>query len=462
MFKIKVISIFAINVIFLLLSWAFYLFPHGDEYLMLFVIPLICIVAPYVLTLRMMAFLLAGNFLFFVFYSVIGILNAVDVAVLMSLLVASSGISYMCMMLSRTFERFNRADVAGEEDKYNRVVRELENGERKGRTVEKELSRISRLYKITKQLESVLRFDDLFDALFDFLENNFQFGTAHLLVFNDGKFSQGVSKSVLGDRMDHGKRERKGPIDYKALVGYMGEKDFKSFYLDRKNAVDVFDSIGVRADTFLAFPLFVKKISAILAIEGATKMGYNKINIIIPQIALELRKVELYEQVEKLSIIDGLTGVYLRRYLIDRLMEEVDRARRLELTFSIGMIDIDHFKRCNDEYGHLAGDAVLREVAERLKFSVREVDMVARYGGEEFCVILPETTKKLAVIVAERLRKSVESAEVKTFEEKINTTISIGIATYPENGKDVTSLIEAADTALYKAKHKGRNRVCTA
>jgi len=462
MFKVKVISIFAINIIFLLLSWAFYLFPHGDEYLTLFVISLICIVAPYVLSLRLMAFLLAGNFLFFVFYTVIGILNPVDVVVLMLLLMASSGISYMGMMLSRTFKQFNRANVAREEDKYNRIVKELENGERNGRVIEKELTRISRLYKITKQLESVLRFDDLFDALFDFLESNFQFETAHLLVFNDGRFSQGVSKSVLGDRVDHSKRERESPIDYKVLVDYMKKKDFKSFYLDRKNAGKVFDSIGVRADTFLAFPLFVKKISAILAIEGATKMGYNKINIIVPQIALELRKVELYEQVEKLSIIDGLTGVYLRRYLINRLREEVDRARRLELTFSIGMIDIDHFKRCNDEYGHLAGDSVLREVAERLKVSVREVDMVARYGGEEFCVVLPETTKKLAVMVAERLRKSVESADVKAFEEKISTTISIGIATYPEDGKDATSLIEAADTALYKAKRKGRNRVCVA
>ena len=144
---------------------------------------------------------------------------------------------------------------------------------------------------------------------------------------------------------------------------------------------------------------------------------------------------------------------------MDRLEEEVDRARRLGMTFSVGMIDIDNFKKCNDTYGHLVGDTVLREVADRLKISVREVDMIARYGGEEFCVILPETTKDLALTVAERLRKSVEAKTVKAFDEKINVTVSVGITTYPEGGEDVTSLIDSADTALYKAKRKGRNMV---
>ena len=130
---------------------------------------------------------------------------------------------------------------------------------------------------------------------------------------------------------------------------------------------------------------------------------------------------------------------------MDRFVEEVDRAGRLGLTFSIAMVDVDHFKKCNDKYGHLVGDSVLKKIAERLKHSVREVDMIARYGGEEFCIVLPETPKKLAMTVAERLRKSVEVKEIKAFDESIRATVSLGIATYPEDGKDVEGLLEKAD-----------------
>ena len=147
---------------------------------------------------------------------------------------------------------------------------------------------------------------------------------------------------------------------------------------------------------------------------------------------------------------------------MDRLEEERDRAGRLGLTFSIAMLDVDHFKSCNDKYGHLVGDAVLRKIAERLKSSVREVDMVARYGGEEFCIVLPETTKKIAVTVAERLRKAIGAEPIKAFDEEIKVTASLGVTAYPEDGEDLNTLIEKADTALYRAKRKGRNVVCEA
>ena len=144
-----------------------------------------------------------------------------------------------------------------------------------------------------------------------------------------------------------------------------------------------------------------------------------------------------------------------------RLDEEFDRAQRLELTFSLAMIVIVHFKKCNDKYGHMVGDAVLKKIAERLKASIREVDMIARYGGEEFCVLLPETSKKTALAVAERLRKSIEGKKIKAFDEDLKMTISLGIASFPEDGEKIEKVLDQADTALYKAKRKGRNIVCT-
>ncbi|HPS19489.1 MAG TPA: GGDEF domain-containing protein [Candidatus Omnitrophota bacterium] len=460
MFKVNKLIFFVVNILLIVASIGLRVVPRGDEYIILFVIPLLFIISPYVLGVRQTIFMISINAVFFVSGVFFRILEVEDVIMLTTLLVVCAGVSRTLMTLGREFDIYNRSKIIDEERKYNGIVKELEGVEREGRVVEKELVRISRLYEITKQLGSVLKFGDLLDALLDFLENNFRFETAHLLVFSKGEFTHGVSRSVSLGKDSPGAQQAK--IEYKALVEYMKERDFKPFYLEREEAKEFFEKVSIKSDTFFAFPLFVEHISAILALEGANKVGFSRFGIVVPQIALELRKVELYEQVEKLSIIDGLTGIYLRRYLIDRLEEEVDRARRLNLTFSVGMIDIDHFKKINDTYGHLVGDAVLKEIAERLKLSVREVDMVARYGGEEFCVVLPETTSDLARTVAERLRKSVESGVVKAFDEKIKVSVSIGVATYPADGNSASVLIDSADNALYRAKRKGRNRVCLA
>jgi len=462
MLRIRSVALFIVNAAVLLASLTCHVYyPRSDQYLALFVVPLLCIVAPYILTLPLTVLLIAGNILFFVFYAVIGILDTVDVFIFAVLLVVSSGINYLVIVIRGKICFQKKRDIDRREREYNSIVKELEGIERKGRIVERELARISRLYEITKQLSSVLKFNDLLSAVFDFLENNFKFRTAHLLVFKKGVFTQGFTKSIPEEGRN-GSESDEETINYKALVSYMKKKEFKQFFLERQDEKKLFESAGIRSDTFFVYPIFVEDISTVLVIEGANKLGYNRFGIVVPQMALELRKVELYEKVEELSIVDGLTGVYLRRYLMDRLEEEVDRAKRLKLTFSVGMIDIDHFKRCNDTYGHLVGDAVLKEVAGRLKFSVREVDMIARYGGEEFCVVLPETTKDLAATVAERLRASVAASEIKAFNEKIKITVSAGIATYPADGDKVSSLIEAADTALYKAKRQGRNRVMMA
>ncbi len=354
--KVRSIGIFAVNAVLFLASWTCHINPRGDEYLALFIIPLLCIVAPYILTVRLVMLMLLGNVLFFVFYAMMGILDTADVVILLALLAMSCSISYLVIALRERVGFRNRKDIFREEEKYNEIVKELENAERKGRIVEREMARISRLYEITKQLGSVLKFNDLLDAIFDFLENNFKFETAHLLIFKNDIFTQGFSKSMLEVRGHAGGDVRS--IDYKALVEHMREKEFKQFFLERQDAEEMFDSTGIQSNTFCALPLAIENISAVLAIEGANKLGYNRFSIVVPQIALELRKVELYEKVEELSIIDGLTGVYLRRYLMGRLEEEIDRARRLGLTFSVGMIDIDNFKKYNDLFGHPVGDAL--------------------------------------------------------------------------------------------------------
>ncbi len=461
MFKeMKTFTMFLVNLFLMALSWIFYKFPQGDEYLVIFMIPLVFIVAPYVLPLRMVSVLFAMNFLFFLFYFFLGALNALDVTVLMLLLGVSYGASYVVRVLQDSFAWYHDSDISRDKRDYDNLVGSLEVIDRRGRQIENELNRISRLYEVTKQLAPALKFEDLLNALFYFLEENFKFQTAHLLVFSMGAFSRGISKSV-GDKNYYEDGEML--LDYPKVVEYARKEDLKPFFIDREKTGRAFIDMKIRADTFMAFPLFVgDNMSAILAIEGASRFSYGRFRILVPQVALEFRKVDLYEQVQKLSIVDGLTEVFLRRYLMERLEEEVDRARRLSLSFSVGMVDVDHFKQCNDKYGHLVGDAVLKKIAERLKSSVREVDMIARYGGEEFCIVLPETDKKSAKMVAERLRKSIETKEIKAFDENVRMTVSAGISTFPEDGENVATLVDKADTALYKAKRKGRNRVCVA
>ena len=164
------------------------------------------------------------------------------------------------------------------------------------------------------------------------------------------------------------------------------------------------------------------------------------------------------EELEKLSLTDGLTGLANRRYLVQRLNEEALRFRRTKKEFSVLMADVDHFKQYNDTFGHPAGDEVLKKVARLLQASVRELDCVARYGGEEFCVMLPETSAEGAAILAERICEHVAATEFPG--QKI--TLSLGVASLPDNGDTPDAVIAAADEALYQAKREGRNRVVQA
>jgi len=165
---------------------------------------------------------------------------------------------------------------------------------------------------------------------------------------------------------------------------------------------------------------------------------------------------QVFRQTEQLAMIDGLTGVFNRRYMDTMLKKELNRCERYTKEFSICLIDIDNFKKLNDSYGHQAGDAILVEIAASIRDSVREEDVVCRYGGEEFLVILPETNIYGARVLANRIRQySSESALLVQYE----VTFSAGIASYPHNGLTVESLVGAADLALYQAKYNGKDRV---
>jgi two-component system cell cycle response regulator len=165
------------------------------------------------------------------------------------------------------------------------------------------------------------------------------------------------------------------------------------------------------------------------------------------------------EEIYQLKITDGLTGLPNRRRLMEVLAGEIPRARRYHRDLSLVMMDIDHFKRINDTLGHLAGDHVLRELANVVSMHVRQGEVFARYGGEEFVLVLPETSQEQAMQVAERLRQRVEACTFQFADRRIPVTVSLGVGVFSGDEMDERGLLEAADRNLYRAKDSGRNCV---
>ncbi|TBR21864.1 GGDEF domain-containing protein [bacterium] len=179
----------------------------------------------------------------------------------------------------------------------------------------------------------------------------------------------------------------------------------------------------------------------------------------VEEISFAFRRIKLFQEVEKFSLVDGLTGAYRRRVLDERLAEEVVRAQTFKTTFCLMLLDIDKFKNLNDSYGHQFGDEVLSRVGEILRGSVYETDFVARYGGEEFAILLPRAEPAGVLRKAEALRKAIETASFELAMQRVSVTISLGIAHYPRDGAAADAIVRQADRALYHAKDTGRNRV---
>lgn len=167
-----------------------------------------------------------------------------------------------------------------------------------------------------------------------------------------------------------------------------------------------------------------------------------------------------FEQQYKLATTDGLTDLYNHRYFQEQIRMQVENSKRYNTNFSLIIIDIDFFKKFNDNFGHQSGDAVLRQVAQTLKRNVRATDIVCRYGGEEMSIILPNTDKEIAYSTAQKIRERVANHKFKLSNgNEANVTISLGVSTFPFDGETAPEIIEAADKRLYNAKNSGRNQV---
>jgi diguanylate cyclase (GGDEF)-like protein len=227
-------------------------------------------------------------------------------------------------------------------------------------------------------------------------------------------------------------------------------------------------TVGESMPEEICFPMIVAGTpEGVLGVAGEPPLSDQQRSVLSAAAALlavSLKNSQLFQEVRENSVRDRLTGCFNRAHALEVLDAEIRRARRSKLPLSLVMFDLDNFKEINDRYGHLAGDTLLKQVAQELAAGLRSTDAVGRYGGEEFLIVLPETDLAGARVVADKLRRLVEAVAAPMADgEEASVTISIGLASRADVGvpKEATprDLLEHADRALYRAKEEGRNRV---
>ncbi|MGH9037715.1 MAG: sensor domain-containing diguanylate cyclase, partial [Acidimicrobiia bacterium] len=217
--------------------------------------------------------------------------------------------------------------------------------------------------------------------------------------------------------------------------------------------------------TAMAVPFFSRgDLLGVVAVYGHPSRTFglddlSALETLVNQAGTAVDNVSLHQEAQRLSITDGLTGLWNRRQLELRCREELDRAVRFNRSVGLVFIDVDKFKDVNDEWLHPGGDAVLVELARRLAGATREIDVVARWGGEEFVLLLPETDLGGSMVLAEKVRREVGATPITHAGKSRTVTVSAGVAAYPHSGTNVRTLVNAASEAVHRAKQGGRNRV---
>lgn len=256
-----------------------------------------------------------------------------------------------------------------------------------------------------------------------------------------------------------------------AKIG-IGEGIAGTVFLERKPIITNLGSADPRfivkeifsnTKSLLCVPLIAK--GEVIGVINITNKKHNRlfnqkdldfITSLANQAAIAIDNAKLYELATK----DGMTKLYIYRHFCTLLENELRRCERYNRNVSLMMLDIDNFKQINDTWGHLSGDMILKSLASTLQDTIRKIDIPARYGGEEFVVILPETDKEDACIIADRIRENISKIAVKvTDDESVSPTVSIGVAHFTTDGRDVKELINSADMAMYYAKKHGKNMV---
>jgi len=320
------------------------------------------------------------------------------------------------------------------------------------------LTALSLLYHVSRSLNATLELPELLGRISSLVTERLRIDHFSVLLLNpEGRLEEAacVPPRAAGTRAVFRLGE--------GAAGRAAESLLPVYLPDLSRASDA-RPLGPPTGSLLSLPVMHQgRLLGVLNLQRSAPEAFAAEEVellaaVADQAAMAIQNARLHAETVALSITDALTGLANRRHLFRQLEQEVARAARFRTQVSVVMMDLDHFKDLNDASGHLAGDAVLRQVAEVLRGQVRRVDVVARYGGEEFCLVLPQVAKSDAVDVAEKLRRSIAEQPFGAWPAG-RITASAGVAHLPGDATTLEGLLEAADAALYSSKHRGRNRV---
>ncbi len=329
--------------------------------------------------------------------------------------------------------------------------------------IEKQLRQIEHLYDVIKDAGSTLNVQEMIELTKEFTER--MFDLPHFIIAVLSNDSRKYEIRIASGCDDSLFRSFEMDLESNGLAAILA-RERKPLLVSSVEEQDHFSklrNLAIRSFVFLPFLIQDRVIGFLCSYSSQENFidqeKYSNFQVFCNQISIGLQKSLLYEKVQKLSITDGLTKLYSHRYFKQRLEEELILANRYSSQLSLLILDIDHFKHYNDTYGHVAGDHVLMEVAKILKNQAGMNHLAARYGGEEMVLIAPETTKEQAMELAEKIRKAIESNSFSVGKEMTKVTVSIGVATFPQDALTNLDLISKSDKALYAAKGRGRNRI---
>lgn len=314
---------------------------------------------------------------------------------------------------------------------------------------------------VARQTTAVLDLDELLTVVCRLLQEWFRFDHVTVLLVEGDRLSVRAFEGRLTPSLTMGAQLPPGDgLASRALATGC------SVIENDVSQVTGYVSGFVETRSEMCVPLvFLGEKLGVIALDSAQKDAFEADDVqplesVADICAAAIQNTNYFERVKQLAYIDGLTGIHNRRFFEMRIGEELERASRFQGRMAVIMIDIDHFKKLNDEFGHLLGDEVLRTVAVILRQQLRKVDVLCRYGGEEFAIVLPETSGENALTAAEKLRRQIAVHPFPGVPRAV--TISCGVADYPAQGNTRDEVMAAADAALFCAKRTGRNRVVAA
>ncbi len=377
--------------------------------------------------------------------------------------------SFIGNHIHRSINRLNQKYTVTSEKIYedtNLIKNHLKNRKAEISAMEMKIDSLMEIKDLADKLSSLLSVDEVVKNVAEKTFEIFKGNARVVLYLIDNKNNElNLSYTIKDDNRQTIAMKKGGILDrwvvknMKNLLVRDIRKDFR-FSVDEEEREEDFVSL-------ISKPLVSESnLTGILRVDNSEESVFDQhelriLDIIGELAAVALENAKLYRQTEELAIRDSLTGLYVHRYFMERLEEEVKRALRSSSTFALLMLDIDNFKEFNDKHGHIAGDLALKNIGKILMSKASAGDIVCRYGGEEFAFIILNCTKKKALELAHQIRKEIQESSVLLRRQKKFVTISIGVAMFPADAKLKDDVIMEADKFLYQAKAKGKNTVCS-